>query len=64
MALSKQKKNEIVDQYKNWLSQSQAVILVEYTGTTVKDLDKIRAKMREVWWRISRCQEHPGDPGS
>jgi large subunit ribosomal protein L10 len=48
LAISKQKKNEIVDQYKDWLSQSQAVILVEYTGTTVNDLDKIRAKLREV----------------
>lgn len=48
MAISKQKKEEILAQYKDWLSQSQAVILVEYTGVTMKDLDSIRAKIREA----------------
>ncbi len=33
----------ILEQYKEWLSKSQAVILVEYTGVTMKDLDGIRA---------------------
>lgn len=47
MALSKQKKNEVLDQYKVWLSKSQAVILVEYTGANMKDMDNIRAKIRE-----------------
>lgn len=48
MALSKQKKAEVMDQYKGWLERSQAVFLVEYTGVTVKDLDGIRAKVRET----------------
>ncbi len=48
MAISKQKKEEILAQYKDWLSQSQAVILVEYTGVRMKDLDSIRAKIREA----------------
>ncbi len=47
MALSKQKKNEVVEQYKDWLKNSQSVILVEYTGATMKDMEKIRAKIRE-----------------
>ena len=47
MALSKQKKNEVIDQYKNWLNESQAVILVEYTGANMKDMENIRAKVRE-----------------
>ncbi|MFZ5909359.1 MAG: 50S ribosomal protein L10 [Chloroflexota bacterium] len=47
MAISKQKKNEVLDQYKEWLSNSQAVILVEYTGANMKDMDNIRAKIRE-----------------
>ena len=34
--------------YSDWLQKSQAVILVEYTGVTMKDLDNIRAKVREV----------------
>ena len=47
MALSKQKKNEVVDQYKDWLKNSESVILVEYTGATMKDMENIRAKVRE-----------------
>lgn len=47
MALSKQKKNEVVDQYKKWLENSQSVILVEYTGVSVKEMENIRAKVRE-----------------
>lgn len=47
MALSKQKKNEVVEQYKDWLKNSQSVILVEYTGATMKDMEKIRAQVRE-----------------
>ena len=47
MALSKQKKNEVLDQYKDWLNNSQAVILVEYTGANMKAMENIRAKVRE-----------------
>jgi len=47
LALSKQKKNEVLDQYKEWLANSQAVILGEYTGATMKDMENIRAKVRE-----------------
>jgi len=47
LAISKQKKNEVLDQYKEWLSNSQAVILVEYTGVNMKAMDSIRAKIRE-----------------
>ena len=47
MAISKQKKNEVIDQYKDWLKNSQAVILVEYTGANMKDMENIRAKVRE-----------------
>lgn len=48
MAISKQRKEEILDQYKQWLNDSKAVILVEYTGATMKDMDAIRAKIRET----------------
>jgi large subunit ribosomal protein L10 len=48
LAITKQKKNELLDQYKDWLGRSQAVILVEYTGATMTDMDNIRAKIRET----------------
>ena len=48
MALTKQRKDEILATYTEWLKKSQAVILVEYTGVRMKDLDNIRAKIREA----------------
>ncbi len=48
MAKSKQEKEAMLAEYVEWLGKSQAVILVEYTGLTMKDLDGIRAKAREA----------------
>lgn len=47
MAVSKERKQEVLAIYTEWLKKSQAVILVEYTGAKMKDLDGIRAKVRE-----------------
>ena len=48
MAVSKERKTETLATYAEWLKKSQAVILVEYTGAKMKDLDGIRAKIRET----------------
>ncbi|MBE0681324.1 MAG: 50S ribosomal protein L10 [Anaerolineales bacterium] len=47
MAISKQRKEEMQAQYADWIKRSEAVILVEYTGATMKSIDAIRAKIRE-----------------
>ncbi len=47
MAITKEEKQEILTTYLDWLKRSQAVILVEYTGARMKDMDNIRAKVRE-----------------
>ena len=47
MAVSRERKEEVLATYAEWLKKSQAVILVEYTGAKMKDLDGIRAKIRE-----------------
>ncbi|HJR81214.1 MAG TPA: 50S ribosomal protein L10 [Anaerolineales bacterium] len=47
MAITKERKEEVLTQYSDWLKKSQAVVLVEYTGVKMKDLDNIRAKIRE-----------------
>ncbi len=47
MALTKQHKQEMLATYVDWLKRSQSVILVEYTGAKMKDMDSIRAKIRE-----------------
>jgi large subunit ribosomal protein L10 len=48
MAISKQRKEEVLAEYADWIKRSQAVILVEYTGVKMKDIDTIRAKIREA----------------
>ena len=47
MAKSKEQKEAMLAEYTEWLGKSQAVVLVEYTGLKMRDLDAIRAKARE-----------------
>jgi large subunit ribosomal protein L10 len=47
LAVSKERKEEVLALYAGWMKKSQAVILVEYTGAKMKALDGIRAKIRE-----------------
>lgn len=48
MATTKEQKNEIIAQYDEWLEKSEAMVLTEYIGMTVKDMDNLRASIREA----------------
>jgi large subunit ribosomal protein L10 len=48
LAISKERKEEVLTIYADWVKRSQAVILVEYTGAKMKDLDSIRSKIRDA----------------
>jgi len=48
LAISKQRKEEMLSQYTAWFNKSEAVILVEYSGVTMKQVDAIRAKIRDT----------------
>lgn len=48
MALTKKRKEEVLAQYKEWMSQSQALILMDYKGASVKDMENVRSKIREA----------------
>lgn len=48
MALTKERKTELVDQYSNWLSQSKAAVVAQYTGMNMKELDALRTKVRDA----------------
>lgn len=48
MAISKERKKELVAQYETWLKESEAIILAEYTGLDMQSIDKLRANMREA----------------
>jgi len=47
LAISKEKKREIAAQYGEWLEKSQAIVLTEYLGLTMKEIDELRARIRE-----------------
>lgn len=48
MAVSRQKKKELVDQYLNWIEESRALVLTHYIGLSVSQLDELRRNLREV----------------
>jgi large subunit ribosomal protein L10 len=48
LAISKERKQELVTQYGDWASRSQALIITEYKGLTMKDVDAMRKRLREV----------------
>jgi len=48
LAISKQRKNELIAQYTRWIGDSKALFLTEYKGLTMKDLDDLRSKAREL----------------
>lgn len=48
MAFTKEEKTKMMAQYREWITKSQAVFLMEYTKMTQKEIDALRAKVREV----------------
>jgi large subunit ribosomal protein L10 len=47
MAITKERKNELVTQYTEWVKNSKALVLTQYVGLSMKDIDDLRAKVRE-----------------
>ena len=47
MAITKERKNELITRYTEWVKQSKALVLTQYIGLTMKDIDALRAKVRE-----------------
>jgi len=48
LAKSKEQKETMLTQYIEWVGKSQAVVLVEYSGLKMSNLDAIRLKAREA----------------
>jgi large subunit ribosomal protein L10 len=48
LAISKQRKDELVSEYTAWINRSKALILTEYTGLSMKQIDDLRLKAREA----------------
>lgn len=47
MALTKQKKQEVIEEVSTLLSESKLTVVAKYTGTTVKQLQELRRTARE-----------------
>jgi len=48
LAITKEHKNELVARYVEWTNRSEGLILTEYKGLTMKQIDELRAKIREA----------------
>lgn len=48
MAISRDRKEELVTQYVELLGQSRGIFLTQYTGITVHQLERLRAEVRDV----------------
>jgi large subunit ribosomal protein L10 len=48
LAYTKQHKDELVVQYAEWLKQSQGVFVLTYNKMSMKDVDTLRAKVRDA----------------
>jgi large subunit ribosomal protein L10 len=48
LAITKQRKEDLVAQYSELLDQSKAIILTEYSGLDVKQMQALRAQVRQA----------------
>ncbi|MBI5959418.1 MAG: 50S ribosomal protein L10 [Chloroflexi bacterium] len=47
MAISKQRKQELIDEYVELLGRTKGLVITEYRGMTMKQLSELRRKLRE-----------------
>jgi large subunit ribosomal protein L10 len=47
LAITKEHKNELITRYVEWVKNSRALVLTQYVGLTMKDIDVLRSKVRE-----------------
>jgi large subunit ribosomal protein L10 len=48
LAVTKERKNQLVSEYGEWLKRSQVLILTEYKGLSMSNIDALRSKIREL----------------
>ncbi len=48
MAITKQRKVEVVAQYREWLENSQGAVIMEYIGLDSKAIEQLRRQVREA----------------
>jgi large subunit ribosomal protein L10 len=48
LAFTKQEKEKMQSRYTEWLDKSQAIVLLEFHGMRMKDMNTLRAKVRDA----------------
>jgi large subunit ribosomal protein L10 len=48
LAITKERKQALVEQYRELIGRSEGIILATYTGLPVKDLERLRRKVRDL----------------
>jgi large subunit ribosomal protein L10 len=48
LAITKERKREILNEYTEWMKKSRALILAEYKGLSMAQMDILRSRAREV----------------
>ena len=48
MAFSKEHKTKLIAQYTDWVKQSQGMVALSYNKMSMKEIDTLRAKVREA----------------
>ncbi|TFH37338.1 MAG: 50S ribosomal protein L10 [Anaerolineales bacterium] len=48
MAISRKRKNNLLAEYKDTLQRNSALVFTAYTGLSVKELEDLRKKLREI----------------
>ncbi len=48
MAISKQRKEELLETYANLVNKSEGLIMIEYRGLSMKGMDPLRGKVRDA----------------
>lgn len=48
MAKTKQQKQQLVEQYSEWIEHSKAIVLTKYVGLSVPEMEQLRRDIREA----------------
>lgn len=48
MAITKERKDQLIHQYGDWMKRSQLQVVMTYKGLSMKEVDGLRSKLREV----------------
>jgi large subunit ribosomal protein L10 len=48
LAITKERKREVISEYAAWMKKSRAMILAEYKGLPMKEMDTLRSRAREA----------------